>query len=211
MSTAYKIEGGEITEYEMPEGGLLIQATRDWVQTIRGGTEHNHTRAMLPVIQEITERVTPGTTWWVAPSLEHDKEDDSEWMGIAYRVPGVMFVSSNQSPRLPVHTAHHEAFHAVQDRLTDKEILAVRKALAERGPQWPDEYLMLQREFEANTYAAFAQSHYSGDRVECSRRFPENQVFADILTGVVGRRINKRGDGFGRRIVRSASALRRSA
>lgn len=101
-SPAYKVTAAGIEEMEIPGGGLEVAVSRCdlaaplWL--LPGYADQHWPSYSLAAVAEIAQRLTPWSTWYMAPSYS----GSAEMLGSAWAQQGVAVVSSAQDPRSAV-------------------------------------------------------------------------------------------------------------
>ena len=194
---AHRILDGKIETWILSDEGSLMPELSG-VADVEGdrllpGYEADYACTTATLIAELSETVTPGVTWYLAPSISRRPETGT-YRGLAYGHPNagdgarpVVYLSTGTFPRDALTTALHEAEHAVEWLLTDAE-LDILDAAVSRGTRWFYDYADDPVERRAEVVAHIGAAIEGGMRLISHPSAPEMAVVGRILDGTVGRR-----------------------
>lgn len=209
---AYRIRGGRVVADPRP----AIPATGIRLPTLGTGSysddpDADPRRAMpatrkadeededlewsLDALAELQGRLTPWTTWWVAPRWRHDdahpwlRERGWSWVGLAFRETGEALLSSSCSAVGILSVACHEAWHLVEPYLSEEEIDAVGAVvLGSTAKEWPCAYHDLEAERRARLFQRWADFMFEGGE-HSFRDGTAQALFAAFWSGDIGREV----------------------
>lgn len=169
----------------MAPAWLERDARFDWSQPVAGEREVE----LLGHVAVILDRIHPGLSCYVVPGLH--RPGGRGLAGLQH--PGgalLLAVQSGARPWDVYATALHEAWHAVEARMTCDDFEMVRQVVT--GGTWlpEDGYNDSSQERAANAFAAWGCARLAASRCPAAPAWSSDrsveQVFAEVLAGTYG-------------------------
>lgn len=157
----------------------------DWSQPMAGEREVE----LLGHVAVILDRIHPGLACYVVPGMH--RPGGRGLAGLQH--PGgalLLAVQSGARPWQVYHTALHEAWHAVEARMTEADFEMVRRAVS-AGTWLPEDgYNDSPQERAANCFAAWSCARLAVSPRPAAPAWSSDrsveQVFAEVLAGTYG-------------------------
>ncbi|WP_284943738.1 hypothetical protein [Acidisoma cladoniae] len=188
---AWRLSGGVIETLELPPHPEWfyvpdITSKGSPVCLIPGHHNSDYETFTLPLIAEIACRLTPWSTWYLAPGFF----DCHLCSGKAWGEIEVVVCRTDINPPHSVANAYHESWH-LAEALLRPDLLAALDARLASGPAWPGDYYPQACERRARAFEHFAMLFDEGCRqIIAGDHVPsEIQLFWYVYSGGFGREI----------------------
>ena len=213
-SRAYKISDGLVQTLELPDDHSFrirkVEFSDEYGNqtpfSLLSGTEDvNYRDFSLPRVARIATRLTPWSTWYLAPRYSGCEDSD----GLAFREIAIAVCRTTFKTNYAMSLALHEAWHLCELLIRDDLISELDFRLA-KGPTWPDDYDADTSERRARAFAGFSMLIVESpglldnfrEQVADGSAAPEIRIFYHVISGCFGREIMRlRNEQNGRRAI----------